>query len=247
MDRPTLSRYAAGGVRELRERGIEPTHDEVIWLHELGKRVESPGGERLDRIGFPVRLGNVYLWRLTVMASEWLHQFAFEWWRDDAFMVTASLAFASAHGRGLPFHGLGLSHYVDEREVRAAVAGWFRTLTVSADELESALDMLLAREDADAPPPDVKRQAESAGIAWADVLRDMEVLTGLPADHWATRMSRDDVVDAYARAHAIHAARGGAGVGSSTKQTDNAIRVFRRAIVAIVKAHAAPPVEVPQI
>src|SRR3990167_588410 len=136
--KPKLSRIAANGIRELRrDHGVEPTLDEIIWLHELGKRVENPtDGERLDLIGAPFFAGNVRLWRWTVSASVWFYELALPWFGDSDRLCFWAMAFALAHGRGQPIPDLARRGWLERLARRTLAIHESRTLADLTDRDE---------------------------------------------------------------------------------------------------------------
>lgn len=255
MSKPTLSRIAANGLRELRdEHGIEATPDEIVRLHELGKQVENPSaGERLDLIGNPVRCGNAWLWPLSVAASIWYSDRARLWFSGDIRMQELALAFAMAHGRGDPLperpRRMGLTerllrrlldlrdaplHLADLRtreDAVAAVSDWASRLGATQAELEAAIEEALGGVADETPGPD------KPPLDWASVVRELALLTNTDPDRWTHRASVEELVRCYSRAVAIDAARRGLRYSVKT-DLDRASEAFRREITAIIKAHA---------
>lgn len=257
--KPRLSRRAAEAIRELRtDHGVEPTLDEILWLHELGLKIEDPlHGDRIDAGGTPARAGNVWLWPFTVMASAWYHDQALVWWeRRQPLLCTYALAFALAHGRGEPTpsllrRGWGerifsrllgiapepvlLCDLREEHVARAAVRAWMRGLTCTRSELETAIDAVVPHTMG--PQPSADRPAH--GVDWSEVIHDLVILTGTDPDYWRMRVSTDSALAAYSRAVAIERAR--RGQGSAAKDAlAMAIQEERAAIVAIIAAHKEP-------
>jgi hypothetical protein len=236
MEQPSLSPTAANAVKELRkDYDIEPTLDEVVWLHEAGKRVEDPTYERLDRLGIPVRAGNAWLWPMTIMGAIWYNEQALKWfWYSDKFLFYC-LAFAMAHGRGLEIEGVGaLRSLVDRSTAHLAVKRWSAGLGCTRRELEAAVD------ECTGPATTEKKRA----LAKTDMMQfsvDLAVMTGIDPVFWQQCVARDALVNAYARAVAIQAARGGQSIAPIKDASAHAIEAFRGVVVAIIRAHGKQP------
>jgi hypothetical protein len=52
-----------------------------------------------DFMDMPVRVGNLWLYPLTVQAEIWLESYAHDWWRRDSHMRMLATAYAMAHAR----------------------------------------------------------------------------------------------------------------------------------------------------
>lgn len=260
LPKPNLSRIAANAIRELRvDHGVEPDLDEIIWLHELGKRVENPvSGERWDLIGAPLRVGNVDLWRMTVMASIWFNDRARHWYRGSPTLLCYALAFALAHGRGQPvpdpagrgwlerlvirLFGLRdprtLADLSDRTGALDAILYWVRSAGCSRRELDAALTELLGEaeeEDED----DQKKKTVERQVDWPGIVTDTAIFTGqTPAD--LVRTDRDAVQAAYLRGMRIEAARLGMRAPAVQSPTDQAHNELRAAVTAIIAAHRKP-------
>lgn len=262
LPRPTLNRTAQAAVRELRvDHGVEPTLDEILWLHELGKVVENPiAGERLDLIGTPAKAGNVYLWPMTIMAAQWFNNRAVRWFGRSRPLLTYVLAFALAHGRGDPLpepagrgwlerlvrklfdlrNPLCLDDLVDRDQAFVVVRRWAARLGCTRAELESAIDLVLPQADAvaaadTAPQPALDTEA---------VVNDLAVLTGTDPALWR-RTEQSRVFHAFQRACAIERARQHKEGAPLRDPLADAIQDMRRAIVEIIKAHREQQNETP--
>jgi len=250
MDKPSLNLTAKAGIAELHDvYGIDPDLDEIIWLHEAGKRVEDPTHEHLERIGLPARAGRAYIWPMTVMGAIWYNEQAAQWFWNSTTFLFYSLAFAMAHGRGAPIPparrgglqqwlkkalhgesaGIRLDELNDRGEAHQAVATWAKGIDCTRDELEAAVD------EAMGPPVKVSKSAGKADIA--QFVRDMAIMTGTDPDYWLTSVSRDTLVSSYAKAVAVAAGRGHSQGTSIKDASTKAIDEFRQVIVAIIERH----------
>jgi hypothetical protein len=257
---PGICQTALAAIAELqREHGIVPTPDEIVRLHALGVRVEDPEpGERLALLGCPVKCGNAVLFRLTVAGETWWRDLACQWWTGSDLYLTASLAFAMAHGRtpdALP---------MDRPAAFRAVRTWFRGLRVTRAEVNAAIEDVLTDATCDraeeihdlalrllslaeAGSPDLRAHMQpildatakkhQKPMDWDAMMLDLAVATGTTPDYWS-HVSREYVVRAWIRARRHELARAGMPADGDTndaRQTE-AIKALRQEIVAIVAA-----------
>lgn len=256
---PRLSRNGANKIRELRALAIEPTDDELVLLHELGKRVDNPSdSERLDLIGRPVKAGNVWLWPLTVMSSIWYADRALPWFERNPLQCSYALAFALAHGRGLPVpdltkrpwsesiarrltgiqDGRVLSDIADPHEAAALVARWAQRLECTREELEAAMDAVLQADDMEADNAE-DRERHEASIDWGRIVNELAMLTNTHPEYWMTRTSLDATAHAYVVAKAVEQARRGFSAAKMLEPIDFALRDLQRAF-AMIKTRYEP-------
>jgi hypothetical protein len=259
---PGICQTALAAIAELRgEHSIEPTPDEIVRLHELGARVEDPEpGERLALLGCPVKCGNAVLFRLTITGSLWWKELACNWWVGNDTWLTASLAFAMAHGRtpgALPLL---------RDTAQAAVKAWYRTLTVNRAQLDAAILESLADESDDRadeivmlsrrlidlcggtlpkleeilrPFCDKQLPARNTPVDWEAIAHDLSLSTGTAPDYWLHE-SRQIVLRAWIRAKRIDMARTQLGSEPDNTAQTKAIIALRNEITAIIKTRATP-------
>ena len=99
--KPRVSAALTAAVSEIRGAGVEPTFDEIIWLHDLVKRSVLPSTSNTpDAIRYPFKVHGVWFYPLTVSAYIWFSDCAREWWKDDDVKLSNALAFAMAHSDG---------------------------------------------------------------------------------------------------------------------------------------------------
>lgn len=262
--RPKLSRVAQAGIRELRsEHGVEPTLDEIIWLHELGKIQEASG--RIDGIlEGPAQAGKAFLWPMTIMAAQWYRNYAEKWFRVSPLYFFYALAFALAHGRGQPVPDTAkrgwfermvrkicdvreekiLADLTDRTEATNAIQRWVAETGATREELDAAIDAVLPAPDASekkADKPGIEDDEDfdlPTGVNYDDVVHELSMLSGTEPDYWRTRTSKDATIQAYMNAIMIERARRQVDGPRPIDALGKAIQNFRHAITAIIKAHS---------
>lgn len=133
-----LSFPAQQAIAELKQRGIAPTIDEIVTLHEYGKQIEQPEPHAPALDGWPVAVGGVVLHPWTIGAWLWWSQCARPCFPDDSDISVLVYAFAMAHGHDLDV----LQPLVTFRQIKKAVTQWGRGLDATAQELVSAINLL---------------------------------------------------------------------------------------------------------
>jgi len=256
--KPQLSRIADAGIQELRrDHGIEPTLDEIIWLHELGKVQESAG--RIDGIlEGPAQAGNAFLWPMTIMAAQWFRNNANKWFGTSPLFTMYALAFALAHGRGQALPDTTkrswserivrrmldlrdqrtLADLQDRVEAIDMISAWVGSTGATKTEIEAAIDFVLPRQELDEKTDD---QPVSPGLNFDSVVHELAVLSGTDPNYWRSQTSKDATIRAYINVISIERARRGQNGPAVRDALGDAIHNFRKAISAIIKAHKVAP------
>ena len=188
-----LTEMARQAVSDLREKGVEPSLNDVVLLNDLAREVEHPVGGSTLPAGTPVAVGGVWLWPLTILSSHWWETRASKWFVDDPQREAYAIAYALAHGRTLEPLTLLVRHNAAEE----AVEEWAHRLTCTNDELRAAIHEVCGPQpwkpeyvkrpigddddDTDTPAPD--RFAELIAMLCANGLGPPEI--------WECKVSKD--------------------------------------------------------
>jgi hypothetical protein len=175
-----LSELALAEIRDLREKGIEPTLDEVIWLNDLARKVEKPSeGAGSSPYGEPVYVsGGVWLWPWTVQAIQWYRK-ALKWFDGQEELELYALGYALARGRYEgAFDDIHTYHTAKDKLV-----AWSETLPCTPEELTTAISDLLARDNEEMPAaPDTVDDGGDSD--WQGVIAQLTAETGTDPDVW---------------------------------------------------------------
>lgn len=233
-------------LAELRTQGVglaDLTNDEVVALVRATDRLRNPfSNVNLELCGQPRQVTpGVALWPFTVGASVWMDEYASRWWIDakgnHAKAFFWATVYALAHGRDPG----AFSKLTDETSAYEAIRAFALGIHATEDEITEAVDDCLgisrhaddARKRANLP-----RNPES-GEDWAEVIRVLEVRTGIPAERWIWSRGRDYVVAAFREAQRVVTAFGEAKMPRMKNELDHALNEIahlRASIVARVKA-----------
>lgn len=119
-------------IQELNKLAWDVTHPE-----------DSSGTSNLALIDMPIKVGDIYLFRLSIGSNVWLEECAFQWWQDNEYLFNVSIAYAMAYGRNPDF----LFNIADKKTAEKTLNKWARKVSVTADELADAVAKLLPQQD----------------------------------------------------------------------------------------------------
>lgn len=98
MSIPEVSALFEQACSEVRAAGVGLSDRDIIWLYELSVKQILPTLSNVDPyISPPARLGDLYLWPLTIQAEMWLEDFAFDWWERDSLILVLATCWAMAN------------------------------------------------------------------------------------------------------------------------------------------------------
>ena len=165
--------------------------DALVWLHTLARRVYHPDGIRLSFARAPIQAGSIWLYPLALCWLQWLEDVA-KWWGPVDLLPTA-YACAMSDGSRRPIDPS------DPAATRALIHAWAANLTISAPDLQAAIQWLLGNpEDVVdvSPPSNLPTFQSSASPSTSDWGELLCLLAGAyHLDPWAICMKPvDDVV-----------------------------------------------------
>ena len=164
---------AAVEIERLREDGVEPTDDEIVWLASLGTAVENPDGRTQEAAGLidGLRLSDgTVLKPLTFYAEKWLGRVGGVF---SGRMELAAVAYAMCCGDILDIN----------RPLKRAlsdVRAWIESLRVAPDELARAVSRMIGDDDRPARTSD----AQAAGQCRETLIGLLVAGTGIPRESW---------------------------------------------------------------
>lgn len=200
---PTQNRLhplAQAEVDSLQAKGIAPTLDDVVWLNDLAREIESPRHGVGLSAGCPVRAGDVWLWPMTVAGGVWYEYMAPQF-DGQGDVESVLVAFTLARGRDAGAFD-ALWTYDDARR---AVLDWRKRANCTPDELILAVNYALAQDGDDVVEldPDHPKAKTSAGTAdtdqsdqppdapdWSDTIAWLCSAVSGPPEMWERQVSR---------------------------------------------------------
>lgn len=168
---------AAAELAKLRQSGIQPSDDDVVWLASLGDKVENPSRGNVSNHSDGVTAGNVTLYPLTIQAGIWVMRFG-EYFTDAKGLCAIAFAMAKGREEGAFADLHTLRQSVD------AVTGWMETCTADLEMLMSAVERVQSNDT----PADTTDDGENhAPPGYDRIINNVVAATGIPYDHWLTR------------------------------------------------------------
>ena len=199
IEKPILHKLAEQTVKDLRRDGIEPTPEEILWLHSAAVEMARPTPcDSSTFLDFPIICGNVTLLPLSIGAKEWLRLHA-DWFDGDDILFQLAEAFCMAQGRN-PESFDGLTNRV---KAVAKVLVWARKIDCSAEELSRAMNYCLNRKKyVDIKNPKEEKE-EAEGIAHVKSATDWGQIHALLShfypghslSYWLWELSDDAVAE----------------------------------------------------
>ena len=171
-------------LNDLQRTGISPTLDQIIWLNDLGRRIENLESRLITSKGEPVQAGSVWLWPFTVQGGRWYKK-SLKWFDGDDETEMLSLAYALAHGRD----PVAFDFIWEQDAAKKAVDAWASNLDITHGELSLYIVKLLPH-DGDKPEVDDEEQ-EDTGDEWAEMIISLCKEVGQTPEFWESMVSRD--------------------------------------------------------
>lgn len=208
-----IAQIAKREIENLRCDGIEPTLEEIVWLNDLGLKVENPATMVKVAAGRPVRCGGAWLWPFTIQSGEWFDTHATRLFTNPKMHIWC-LGFALSLGRldQLPeyciprlsrrkFGPLLFDHLTEYNLARYAVNAWAVRQPFTFKELRTAIVEVMPQLKAPfrlPPPPNAKADADRIAI-----IDELVAGTGEPREYWQRQLSDH----AYGVLHCIYKQR----------------------------------------
>lgn len=168
--KPRVKAAFNGAIAELEKANVTPTPDEVVWLYFLAEKMCTPERQYVsDFMDMPVRVGELWLYPLTVQAEIWLESYAHDWWRRDSYMYMLATAYAMAHAREARF----FERLTHKGLAKIKIRSWaFFNVKVSLKSLKVAIIRLLnpTLTDYDHVEVNDEKLADVEAAQWGDII-----------------------------------------------------------------------------
>jgi hypothetical protein len=135
---------AKEAIRRLRDDKIEPSLDEIVWLHELAEKTEKS----FDPILFLFsckKIGRLTIYPMTIGARIWMISTALKWFDGDELMTDLSILYAYCNSRTLQAF-----EFKTPKEARTAIYNWAKNLNVTEEEILDSFKEIAPEENLDA-------------------------------------------------------------------------------------------------
>lgn len=227
-------------VAELKAQGIELkdlTADELVELVHAVDRMRNPFKEaNLEAVGMPVVLSDgTNLYNLTIGASVWLDEYVRDWWKVTDKTYFWAMVYALAHGRDRE----AFANLNDRETARKAIRNFALRVNVTEAELLEGIEVAVHKCDRSTKKhlPSIEQDVD-----WGEILRTLEVTTGISSDVWVWGKSADWCVREYHKQRQFLKAMKGEKQVRMKDELDaatNALAQVRSGILARVKSERA--------
>ena len=141
MPAKRIHKLAKEAIRRLRVDGIEPTLDEIVWLHELANATEQIS-DPAYLLFASKKVGNISIYPMTIGARVWMITQATEWFQDDELMFDLAILYAYSHSRNA-----SAFKFETRKEAGKAILRWAKTLEITEKEILSAFTNLASEAE----------------------------------------------------------------------------------------------------
>ena len=220
-------------IAELKQRGIslnDLTGDEILALVHAVDRIHKPFRDaNLEAVGMPVVLSDgTTLYNLTIGATVWLDEYAADWWNAKTKTYFWAMVYALAHGRDKD----AFADMVEREAARKKIVKFALKVHVTEDELLGGIERAIHKTDAGEgrATQGVEQQTD-----WGEILRTLEVATGIPCEHWVWGRSADWCVMEYHKQTRFIEAMKGRSMPRMKDELDRAANNLARVRYGILK------------
>jgi len=190
-------------IDKLKADGVDPTVDEIIWLHELCKEDIFPGcDEPPAYLVPPVVLGagsprELWLWEPTISALTWLEECAEHWWKPGEDLAPAIFSYHYS----APELRTDFRLFCNRRDTVRTVNRWWRALTFTRAELVWAYEQLSrihrdGYETIAMNPACMSRHDSDSPMEWGEVIAGLSAIYQMPPEHFV-HMNQSQVVSLW--------------------------------------------------
>lgn len=144
--RPKFPNYANQLLKELELATGPLAHEDVVWLYQLGKLVETPPtGDPRQTGGFVTKAAGKSFSPINVHVNQWLNEYAIPWFEEKSgLLMELSMLFAADVCRQEPSPLISLT---TEHETRQALLEWSAGLDCDDDQLSQIVAEVYPGED----------------------------------------------------------------------------------------------------
>lgn len=192
VDRPIVRGCVHAAIKEIRDSGVEPSADDIVWLwHASESGVAAGRFDPMDDVGVRVRCGRAWLSPITLAGSLWLGECADKWWPEKEFpaMSTACRLYALANGGD---EDAMRRVWQSRADARNAVVGWGVThLPVSKKAIFRAMLALNGGCVTESWRDDVIEKSDAGGdqvYDWGDQIAALSAVYKQPGSHFLFRV-----------------------------------------------------------
>ncbi len=142
IKKPRVRALFTQTLEEFTGRDIQLSPEDVVWVYHAVENYILP--DKRDIPAFfsaPIEVGKVWLYPLTIVADQWIENFAAGWFEKDRLLDTYSIAFAMYHSEP---GDLALTKITTRKAAVKAIKEFTaQSLPVSLRQLQEAVGALL--------------------------------------------------------------------------------------------------------
>ena len=178
-DNATLYDLAEGEINILESDGVKVTAQDVITINYLAGRVETPEGRLLLARGFPVFVGGVTLWPMSLYASEWYERVGCNLFGN--ITKEYALGYAMVYSRG---EGSELDCTAGSMTA-AKMIKFGASLKCTISELRVAMYQIIAQDES----PETPQNEDNITMTAGEFSAHLAATCGGDPDYWERRCS----------------------------------------------------------
>lgn len=198
VEKPILHKAAEQAIIAMERDGLHPTPSDVLWLNHVAGQCLTPELGAASLLDFPIEVGGVFLWPLTIGARLWYQQHAEVWFRGKEPIDTLAMAFAMAHSRQPEILSLCVSPFA----TKVRIFWWASGLRATVREIQAVVERLISGDTElvriksvfHKPPADVKASEWGEAVALL-----CHFYQGTTPDYWLWQAGDGKVNDAIAQ------------------------------------------------
>ena len=127
------NKLAKEAIIELNKKGIDLNVDEIVALNDLAEKSKHPVSSILS-FYMGIKVGDIYLYPLTIGAKLWLKESAGVWFLEDNQSLSLSVLYAYNNSKNLDAF-----KFDDAKQCKKAITKWAKKLNVTQEEIAKAI------------------------------------------------------------------------------------------------------------
>ena len=180
-------------LNEIEAAGVKPTVDEIVWLQSCCQQLHDASDvDYRHLLGMPFFVssdGSLKLYGLSIAAMAWYAEIGEFMFPSKHKLSQFALGFAMAYSRDESVW----PRMYNYRDAKKLIDAWIKTLTVTPEELEIAIEEALGFKDKITLKTMGKhiQPDEGKSVSWADYVAAVGYIMGPDFSQWVWKHSAD--------------------------------------------------------